>query len=111
MPTLRERVARKLRKEPRRRHPYDKLKSDSSFRILELLPGKNDESIAIILHVADWKTPPKYEAISYAWGDTKVTVPLICQGHVLKVTPSLYSGLLHFRRQDRSRFLWADAIW
>jgi hypothetical protein len=83
----------------------------NSFRVLELLPAAEHESLAVCLHQADWTDPPKYEAISYAWGNSSTRVSILCDGCVLYISPSLSSALTQFRRSDSSRFLWADAIW
>ena len=89
---------------------YLPLLTTSSFRVLELLSGKPDDDIRIRLHQADWKTPPSYEAISYAWGDTNIKVGITCEDSTLEITPNLRDGLRQMRLQDRSRYLWADAI-
>lgn len=93
-------------------YTYEKLPSSSSFRILELLPGAEDESICYKLHFSDWMFPDElpYEAISYAWGDPKITADTICDGKVLAVTSNLKDGLAQLRYQDCSRYLWADSI-
>ena len=92
-------------------YKYKELPNDSSFRVLELLPGELDESISCRLHVADWTNPPDYEAISYAWGNSSDTFPANCDGKLLDISPNLRDGLLQMRLSDHSRFLWADAIW
>lgn len=56
--------------EPLKPYVYQSLpKVESSFRVLELLPGEDNEELFINLQVADWVTPPPFEALSYAWGD------------------------------------------
>lgn len=89
---------------------YAQLPGESSFRILELLPGVKEDEVAYRLHLEDWKDPPSYEALSYAWGDRDVKVATICHDAILQVTPNLRSCLQHLRYQDRSRWLWADAV-
>ena len=89
-------------------YTYSPLPSASSFRILELFPGRYEDEVVFQLHVADWENPPSYEATSYVWGtDDKVAVN--CGGRLLLVTPNLMAGLRHMRLEDDSRFLWADA--
>jgi hypothetical protein len=85
--------------------------SDTSFRVLELLPGQPKDLIRVRLQFADWTDPPEYEPISYAWGDPKDVLYCDCEGKRLSITRSLYSALLRFRMEDRSRILWADAVW
>jgi hypothetical protein len=90
---------------------YEELLSATSFRVLELLPGIDDDGISYKLHSADWKDPPEYEAVSYAWGDPEHKMVSICDGKELFITPNLHEGLLHLRYANRSRYLWADAVW
>lgn len=92
-------------------YQYEVLPTQTSFRVIELLPGQQGNPIACLLHIGDWSNPLKYEAISYAWGDTSARAPITCHGKRLEVTQNLHRGLIQFRLQDRSRFLWVDAIW
>ncbi|KAF7547470.1 hypothetical protein G7046_g8990 [Stylonectria norvegica] len=91
---------------------YGGLPMQTSFRVAELLPGKETDPVACLLHPINWSDvfQPEYEAISYAWGDVSDKVPIVCHGKELKVTPNLQSALLHFRMPDKSRFIWADAL-
>ena len=92
-------------------YAYESLpKEESSFRVLELLPGANNEELLINLHVANWATPPPFEALSYAWGDPTIRAPVFCDGRILKVTINLRDALKQLRQRDNPRFLWVDAI-
>jgi hypothetical protein len=92
-------------------YQYEDLPTLTSFRVVELLPGKESDPVYCLQHIVDWSNPLEYEAISYAWGDPSARAPVTCHGKRLEVTQSLHRGLSHFRFQHRSRFLWADAIW
>ena len=96
---------------PPESYQYEDLPTLTSFRVAELLPGEENSPISCLLHKVNWFKPLEYEAISYAWGDPNVTAPIICNGKTLIVTQNLHKGLNHLRLTDRSRFLWADAIW
>lgn len=96
---------------PKEQYKYEELPTETSFRVCELLPGKSGDPICCLLHVGEWDKPREYEAISYAWGDPKVTVPVNVHGKRVYVTSNLHNGLSHLRLQDESRFLWADALW
>ena len=91
-------------------YQYEALLKDE-FRILELLPGKFDEPISIQLHKNHLENILEYEAISYAWGDPNIQISIICDGKVLTCTPNLRDALEHFIYAEKSRFLWADALW
>jgi hypothetical protein len=90
---------------------YEALPLAFSFRVLELLPGLPDDAISYELHLVDLTRPPDYEAISYAWGDPMKRVRTLCHNKDLYITRNLQLALLHLRQPDRSRFLWADALW
>ena len=94
-------------------HHYEELPSPppGSFRIVELLPGTEDDPVSCLLHVVSWPNPPRYEALSYAWGDLNARATIICQGKKIELTQSLYGGLAQLRYQDRSRPVYADALW
>ena len=92
-------------------YEFKDLPSKTSFRIAELLPGGEDSPISCRIHIGDWDNPPKYEAVSYAWGNASLRAPIICDGKILEVTQSLRVALTHLRLRDRSRFLWADVVW
>jgi hypothetical protein len=51
-----------------------------------------------------------YEAISYVWGAPRGDQEIYCEGKTVLVTPNCLSALRHFRRKDRARTLWCDAI-
>ncbi|KAI1159661.1 heterokaryon incompatibility protein-domain-containing protein [Nemania serpens] len=92
-------------------YQYERLSSPSQFRVLELLPGGGDDDpVSYRLHTADWKSPPAYEAISYAWGDVIHKYPSICDGRQHMVSLNLRAGLIAMRSRDRSRFIWVDSI-
>ena len=81
------------------------------FRVAELLPGEGGDPVSCLLHIADLSKSPEYEALSYAWGDLNARATIICQGKRVEVSQSLYTGLTHLRYPDRSRYLFADALW
>ncbi|KAI0454258.1 heterokaryon incompatibility protein-domain-containing protein [Xylaria acuta] len=91
-------------------YQYESLSSPSRFRLLELLPGDEDDPVSYRLHAADWKCPPAYEAVSYAWGDANHTHPSVCDGFRHMISLNLRDGLIAMRTKDRSRLLWVDAV-
>ena len=96
---------------PQELYQYEDLPTQTSFRVMELLPGQESNPVSCLLHIVDWSNPLEYEAISYAWGNPSARAPITCHGKRLEVTQNLHRGLTHLRLQDRSRFLWVDAIW
>jgi hypothetical protein len=90
---------------------YDVLPRAESFRVAELLPGHNGDDTICRLHIAEWESTQEYEAISYAWGDPTSTALVYYEGKTIEVTKSLHAALSHFRYEERSRFIWAYALW
>lgn len=92
-------------------YPYSGLPEESSFRILELLPGKEDDTVSVLLHLSNLKDHPEYEAMSYTWGNSMSKASFLCDGKRIEATTTLHAGLSHLRLESESRFLWVDALW
>lgn len=63
------------------------LDQDDSFRLLELQAGREDEPITVKLIDAQLSQAPRYEALSYVWGDAS-NVTAIQVEHVDEVPDS-----------------------
>ncbi|KAI1500456.1 heterokaryon incompatibility protein-domain-containing protein [Biscogniauxia marginata] len=67
--------------------------------------------IEVQLSVHPLKDCPKYEALSYTWGEATGSKYLIkCNGHRFVALKSLANALLALRLPDRPRTVWIDAI-
>lgn len=88
--------------------PLDPAKNE--IRLLRLLPGEAGEPVRCTLHVTSLDESPKYEAISYVWGDPADTRCISVNGHCRDVTVSLEAALRGLRRRSSPRQLWADAV-
>jgi len=98
------------------------LQNTWEIRLVELLPGNEDEEIYMRVHTRPGRDAPhanaippnlvKYIALSYTWGDPTLTVPILLNGERFLVTKNLYSALAQFRQPTgyRSLFYWIDAI-
>lgn len=82
----------------------------SSFRILELQPGKKEAPIICNLIHARLDAQPAYEAISYVWGSSERPIPIHCDGKRLYITENLKDALVRVRLPDRPRMVWADSV-
>jgi hypothetical protein len=90
---------------------YQPLKADPpEMRLITLLPGPFSSQVQATLSTAPLHDPVSYEAISYAWGDPFTTAPILLDGIEFPITVNLESALRHFRLEEKSRLLWADAI-
>src|SRR3569833_300584 len=97
------------------------------IRIVELLPGNEDEMVSMRLVVQAGrdaiehepncqKTPGgpliEYIALSYTWGDPSTAFLVLLDGQLFYVRENLYNALRQFRRPtgQRSLHYWIDAI-
>ncbi|ETS80103.1 hypothetical protein PFICI_07632 [Pestalotiopsis fici W106-1] len=99
---------------------YQPLSAEAETRIIELQPAP-DASFPLQCRIAELclsnKDLTEYEAISYTWGGQVLSECLYVlgddgggQSSVIKITANLRDALQRFRRQDRARRIWADAI-
>jgi hypothetical protein len=101
-------------------HPWE-------IRLVELLPGNEDEDVALRLRVQPGRNAadvdPSYDeslgtnlvqyiALSYTWGDPTDTVPILLNGETFHIRKNLYLALWQFRLPPGhgSLFYWIDAI-
>jgi hypothetical protein len=94
---------------------YQPLDTNSKqIRLVTLEPaGHLDSPIRYTLHTADLgaQLKPKFEALSYVWGDATVTLPIQLDHHQdFPVTVNLERALRHLRRPGNDWVLWVDAI-
>ena len=81
------------------------------IRLLHLRPSQDvKDGIETDLEVVMLKRSPKFEALSYVWGNAKKTVAIKCGGATFNATANLFSALGHLRHPDHTRVLWVDAI-
>jgi hypothetical protein len=81
------------------------------IRLLRVTAGENNETIRCTLNEVSLDDNPAYEALSYTWGDSGPSCPVICQEHFyLKITSNLYSALVRLRDTNQERDLWVDAV-
>ncbi|KAH7087094.1 ankyrin repeat-containing domain protein [Paraphoma chrysanthemicola] len=93
---------------------YTPLANDGhSIRLLRLLPAPN-EAIKVkckIFHSQiNNASQPRYEALSYTWGDASKTVDIGLSTSEFPATVNLEAALRALRQKDKVRVLWVDAI-
>lgn len=84
------------------------------FRLLKCI-GFKDSMLACSLNIVEFptegETRPRYDALSYVWGDQiKSQKFLNCNGHRIQVTKNLHAVLYAIWSTNRNIRLWADAL-
>jgi len=80
------------------------------IRLLELLPGQGSAPVHCKLLAVGLSTAPAFEALSYVWGDAKITAPIVVDGDTFQDTTNLETALRALRRRRGPRLMWVDAV-
>jgi hypothetical protein len=89
-------------------YQYTKL-LPGELRYLSLDPGSDNKPLSCTLHTTPL-AEATFEAVSYVWGSDVKDQQIVCDGHVLQITTSLFKVLQRVRQADAPRNLWADMI-
>jgi hypothetical protein len=102
---------RRRKRENHRYFQYSPLPDENHIRVLNLLPGADNDEVRCELATECFKdTTDTYEAISYVWGDSKNQTSIVCNDKILKLNVSLVGALRRLRDVRKPRRLWADAL-
>lgn len=82
------------------------------FRLLTIFPGSFTEPVRCLLSAGslDHETMPKYETISYAWGNRDNRSSITVNGAILSVPFSSMTALRRMRLLFEERVVWIDAV-
>ncbi|KAH9218706.1 heterokaryon incompatibility protein-domain-containing protein [Leptodontidium sp. 2 PMI_412] len=80
------------------------------IRLVTLCSGNFEDDIFCSLSKVSLDDKPSYEALSYVWGDRRITRRIFIDGLSKRVTRNLEIALRHLRYDSRPRVLWIDAI-
>jgi hypothetical protein len=95
--------------------PYEPLslaEGSTQIRLIELLPGKSTDHLCCRIAYVNLSEGPRYEALSYCWGDPTIKRLLIVE-NAESLEPNFklsITALKHLRRVLTSRVLWVDAV-
>jgi Heterokaryon incompatibility protein (HET) len=81
------------------------------IRLATLLPADSEYDLIIcILQCTNLDDAPKYEALSWAWGDASQTETILLHGEIWHAPQNLVAALRALRYTDKPRTLWIDAL-
>ena len=85
--------------------------SKNEIRLLLLQPSHDPQAqIQCFRKKTSLNDKPRFEALSYTWGDPAVVEPVLLDDEEFNVTVGAWSALKALRYEDRPRVLWMDAI-
>ncbi|KAK5661868.1 hypothetical protein OQA88_9976 [Cercophora sp. LCS_1] len=82
---------------------------ESCIRLIRILPERKTMIRCEILQVS-LEDPPRYVAISYAWGDLGDTRKIDLEGSLVPISASLHGALSAIREKKEPVLVWADAL-
>jgi hypothetical protein len=80
-------------------------------RFVKIEPAENDEDpiVCKLVHIA-FGERPKFEALSYMWGDERTKESIILDGVEFAVRKNLRDALGHLRNRARDTLFWIDTL-
>ncbi|ERF76469.1 hypothetical protein EPUS_06131 [Endocarpon pusillum Z07020] len=90
-------------------YKYQPVKNADEFRLLRLEPGRGSDPIRCRLENVSLRSKPKYEALSYTWGDPQNTKAILCGDGRVDVTISLFTALERLRYPHAERDIYSQA--
>lgn len=88
-------------------HHYEPLdRQKKSIRLLQVLPGEEDDTIKCEHHHCDLNSQLGYQALSYMWDHEGDQVPIICDGKPLTVGNNLWKFMQMYRRTHTNSDTW-----
>jgi hypothetical protein len=80
------------------------------IRLLSIQPGVWSDDILCTLTAVPLDEQPRYDALSYAWGDSKVTRLISINDNPFEVTTTVWSAFRRLRQKVQTRVIWIDQI-
>jgi len=72
--------------------------------------GKTADAVRCEVISVTFASIPKYEALSYTWGEEDATRTIELNHRSFRVRKNLYDALYHLRNNEKERVIWVDAI-
>lgn len=85
-------------------------KDDNEIRLLHVKPGMQGQPLECTLQHVSLASLPKFETISYVWGDASIRSSLILQGCATSIPASSGAAIGRVRLEREARVIWIDAV-
>ncbi|KAF2821512.1 HET-domain-containing protein [Ophiobolus disseminans] len=84
--------------------------SHREIRVLDLLPGKELDSVRCTIRLLGLDSNEEYEALSYVWGPRTHEELIEVAGHPIRITRNLHDALRRLRDPNTQRTVWIDQL-
>lgn len=92
-------------------YQYQPLKKGREIRLLEIKPPTDHTTSPFSLRIYDLSRLPRYEAISYTWGQPEFSSSITCDKEKLPITSNCSTMLRYLRLEaTKVRRVWIDQI-
>lgn len=96
---------------PNEKFRYQPLTRSDEIRLVKIFPVSGISAVKCELESAILGSEaPKYDALSYCWGDATDKTWVSCNGQRLALTKNLLNAIRRFRRKTEIVTLWIDQI-
>lgn len=79
-------------------YPYQPIQYPDAIRMLDILPGEDDELLHIRIARHSLADIQKCEALSYEWGSNDRNKEIFCSGAIIRATPKVIAALRRLRQ-------------
>jgi Heterokaryon incompatibility protein (HET) len=93
-----------------RLYQHEPLPLEYDTRMLVICPGAYGEQIEVKVVPVESLAKAEYDALSYEWGEKKLTHFLSCGGRQIRVRANLHAALQRIRSRDKEQMIWVDAV-
>jgi Heterokaryon incompatibility protein (HET) len=82
------------------------------IRLVHIQPGLWDDPILCEIEIVSLNSSPcpVYQTLSYTWGDSQATKPILLEDCLIDVKANLWAALRRLRCADKTRVIWIDAL-
>ena len=84
--------------------------ANEEIRLITIKGGSGSEQIQCTLTCVSLRDSPRYEALSYVWGNSKDRAQVLLEGYNFSVTRNLGHALRFLRFLEEDRTIQIDAI-
>lgn len=82
----------------------------NEIRLILIAPGQKDDKVACRLEVVSLDQLPRYDTLSYTWGNPETTSEILVNDNPVSITATLHNALHSIRHPRRTVTLWADGL-